>query len=76
MNVLEFVTWWLSQDNNGEVIIVYILISSTITMAGFIGSVWIGGFLMILFGTPLVFLLVYVINKEIRKTYNTWRRIK
>lgn len=76
MNVLEFVTWWLSQGENGIAVVIYFVICALITLFGFINSVWVGLFMLILFGTPLLVLLGYIINKEVRKSYNAWLLIK
>ena len=76
MNVLEFVTWWLSQGENGVALVIYCVICALITLFGFINSFWVGLFMVILFGAPLVALAGYVINKEVRKSYNAWLIIK
>jgi hypothetical protein len=79
MNILEFALWWLKQDDNDNsfAIPIYIIICVMITVFVFLNFPAIIGIVVgCLFSIPPVALIGYVINKEVRDTYNQWLRTR
>lgn len=72
MKIFEFAIWWLGQGENFVALVAYCLVTGFATVIAFFNSVLIGILFLVVFGSPVAALLIYVINKEIRKTYNGW----
>ena len=69
----EFVLWWLSQDENGILLIPYIAISVGVTVGLGLSFGWFAAiFSIIIFGSFPLYLIGYMLTKYFSKTYAEW----
>jgi antibiotic biosynthesis monooxygenase (ABM) superfamily enzyme len=72
MKFIEFVSWWLGQGENALALVIYLIVFGLATVVAFLNSWMIGVLFLVVLGSPPFALLIYVANKEIRKTYKFW----